>query len=449
MLAPLDAFLAEHPLTETVDLLLPDLSGIPRGKRIPVAALKAALAGEAYFTTTLYALDSTGTNVEGSGIVWEEGDADRPLRLDARTLKPVPWRPGGAQILGGLADHDGSPYFADPRQIVAWVAERFRALGLRPVAALELEFYLLDREPGADGRPQLAVCERLGRRPTDTEVYLLERIEEQESFFELVERHAAVQEIAVKGALCEYAPGQHEVNLGHVDDMVLAADQALMLKRCVKAAARATGQRATFMAKPFEGHSGNGLHVHLSLYDAQGRNLFGETPEGEALLRHAVWGLQRLMPESMLLFAPNANSYRRLRPLTYAPTAPTWGWNNRTVALRIPPGPPSARRIEHRVAGSDANPYLVLAAVLAGVLHGLEAKGDPGEPVTGNAYEQAPPSLPLTWEEAIAAFRAGPVLPSYLGERFCRLYATCRAFERDRFHARVTPTEHEWYLASI
>jgi glutamine synthetase len=189
--------------------------------------------------------------------------------------------------------------------------------------------------------------------------------------------------------------------------------------------------------------------VHLSLYDRDGRNLFGETPEGDALLRHAVWGLQALMPESMLLCAPNANSYRRLRPLTYAPMAPTWGWNNRTVALRIPPSPAHARRIEHRVAGSDANPYLVLAAVLAGVLHGLERKGEPSEPVTGNAYEQVPPSLPLTWQEAIAAFSAGETLPTYLDPRFCRLYATCRAAERDRFHARVTPTEYEWYLAAV
>ena len=181
--------------------------------------------------------------------------------------------------------------------------------------------------------------------------------------------------------MCEFAPGQFEINLGHVEDMVLAADQGVMLKRCIKAAARATGQRATFMAKPFAEQSGSGLHIHLSLVDRDGRNLFGETPDGEQHLRHAVRGLQDLMAEAMLVFAPNANSYRRLRPLTYAPTAPTWGWNNRTVALRIPPGGPAARRIEHRVAGSDANPYLVLAAVLAGVLRGLEQREEPSEPM--------------------------------------------------------------------
>ena len=210
-----------------------------------------------------------------------------------------------------------------------------------------------------------------------------------------------------------------------------------------------TGQRASFMAKPFAQTSGSGLHIHLSLVDGDGRNLFGETAAGERTLRHAVCGLQALMPESMLIFAPNANSYRRLRPATYAPTAPTWGYNNRTVALRIPPGPASARRVEHRVAGADANPYLVLAAVLAGVLHGLEKQGEPTSPTAGNAYAERKIGLPLTWEDAIRTFRSGTVLRSYLGERFCDLFANVREAECRRFHARITPTEYAWYLTAV
>ena len=291
----------------------------------------------------------------------------------------------------------------------SWPA-RFAPLGLTPVAALEFEFYLVDQAPGEHGQPQVPHSDRLGRRPAETEVFTPERMDDQEAFFELVDRYCEAQELPVKGALCEFAPGQFEINLGHVDDMVLAADQGVMLKRCIKAAARATGQRATFMAKPFAEQSGSGLHIHLSLVDCDGRNLFGETADGERHLRHAIRGLQDLMPETMLVFAPNANSYRRLRPLTYAPTAPSWGWNNRTVALRIPPGGPPARRVEHRVAGSDANPYLVLAAVLAGVLRGLKCREEPSEPIVGNAYAQGLPELPLTWEAAIAAFRDGQQL---------------------------------------
>ena len=420
-----------------------------RGKRLPAATVRSALAGEAFFTTTVYSIDTPGANVAESGLVWEEGDADRHLRLDPTTLRPVPWRAGGAQILGGMDEPDGSAFFADARALVARLADRFAAVGLRPVAALEFEFYLIDAHGGEQGAPLVPHSERLDRRPSETEVFAPERMEDQEPFLELVEHYCEAQELPVKGALCEFAPGQFEINLGHVDDMLLAADQGAMLKRCIKAAARGTGQRATFMAKPFADHSGSGLHVHLSLIDELGRNLFGETPDGERRLRHAICGLQDLMPEAMLVFAPNANSYRRLRPLTYAPTAPTWGWNNRTVALRIPPGGAAARRIEHRVAGSDANPYLVLAAVLAGVLDGLERGREPTDPIVGNAYDQSPINLPLTWEAAIAAFAAAERLPHWFGDRFCRLFRAVRQGERDRFHARITPTEYEWYMTTV
>jgi glutamine synthetase len=186
--------------------------------------------------------------------------------------------------------------------------------------------------------------------------------------------------------------------------------------------------------------------VHVSLVTADGDNLFARD---EQALRHAIAGLQATMAEAMLLCAPNANSYRRLRPLSYAPTAPTWGHNNRTVALRIPAGSPAARRIEPRVAGADANPYLVLAAVLAGMHHGLSHELAPDAPITGNAYAQAAPSLPLSWDRALEAFAAATVLPGYLGEKLWRLYAACRAAERDRFADVITPTEYAWYLKTV
>ena len=446
---PLDDFLREHPLTDSLDVLVPDLAGVLRGKRLPPSAVRSALAGESFFTTTVYSIDTPGANVAESGLVWEEGDADRTLRLDPATLRPVPWRPGGAQILGGLAEPDGTGFFADPRHVLAELARRFPPLGLQPVAALEFEFYLIDEEAAADGGPLVPHSPRVGGRPAETEVFAPERMDDQGPFFELVQRYCEAQDLPVKGALCEFAPGQFEINLGHVADMVLAADQGVMLKRCIKAAARATGQRATFMAKPFAEQSGSGLHVHLSLVDAQGRNLVGEAADGEQRLRHAVRGLQELMAESMLVLAPNANSFRRLRPHTDAPTAATWGWNNRTVALRIPPGGPAARRIEHRVAGSDANPYLVLAAVLAGVLEGMARQREPDAPIVGNAYAQAPVQLPLTWEAAISAFKKAERLPEWFGQRFCKLFAAIRQGERDRFHRRITPTEYEWYLTTV
>lgn len=445
----LAAFLADNPLIQTVDVILPDLVGIARGKRFDIGELRAALGGEALFSSTLYALDTTGANVDRSGLVWEEGDADRPIRLDQETLAPVPWAPDRAQVLGGLADFDGGPFFADPRALLGRVAEGFRKLDLAPVMALELEFYLLDPALDAEGLAQLPASPRLGRRPRESEVYSFDRLREIEPFLELVAAYCEAQDIPAKGAVAEFAPGQFEVNLRHVHDPVRAADHALLFKRCVKAAALESGFRACFMAKPFALTSGSGLHIHLSLEDGHGRNALADGDAGERLLRHAVWGLQQVMAESMLVFAPNVNSYRRLQPLSYAPTAPSWGLNNRTVALRVPAGPRAARRIEHRAPGADANPYLATAAMLAGVLHGLEHRGDPGPPMTGNAYEKARRSVPTNWPEALLAFERGSLLRRHFGDRFCALYAACRRAELERFEARPTPLDFEWYLSAV
>jgi glutamine synthetase len=426
----------------TIDLILPDLAGIARGKRLSIEAFEAAIASGLTFASSVYGIDASGQNVDASGLIWEEGDADRPCLIDWTTLAPVPWRAGGAQVLAGLGDHAGGAFFADPRARLAGVAARFQALRLRPVCALELEFYLL-AQPGA---------RRAGSAPkapqdmAPGQVYGLDQLDEREAFLSRLAEFCAAQGVPAKSAVSEYAPDQFEVNLGHLPDPVRAADHGFLLKRAVRAAARADGLLATFMAKPLARQASSGLHVHVSLIGEDGANLFAHD---ERALEHAIAGLQATMAEAMLLCAPNANSYRRLRPLSYAPTAPTWGHNNRTVALRIPTGSPSARRIEHRVAGADANPYLVLAAVLAGIHHGLTHQLEPDAPITGNAYDQVGPSLPLCWESALEAFAAATVLPGYLGEKFCRLYRACRAAERDRFADVITPTEYAWYLHAV
>ena len=442
-------FFADHPLVEHADLLLPDLVGIPRGKRIPKADLISAFNGGSIFTSSLYSLDTTGSNVDRSGLVWEEGDADRPLFLEPRTLCEVPWRDGSCQVVGELTDHDGSPFPYSPRTVLADVVSRFKALGLRPCAALEFEFYLIERSPDPEGFPTLPHLERFGRHAREGEVWTHETLDDFAPFFGRVEQWCDRQQLPYKGVVSEYAPSQFEVNLGHGTDLVEVADQGIMFKRLIKAAATASGQRATFMAKPFPKTAGSGFHVHVSLLDREGRNVFGETEQGDATLKRCVAGLQRLLAPSMLAFAPNANSYRRYRLLSYAPNTGTWGWNNRTVAFRIPAGSAKARRIEHRVAGADANPYLVLASVLAGMLDGLLKGGDPGKPIVGNAYEQVPASIPITWEDAIEAMENKSPLHDYLGAEFCRVYSTCRDVERERFMMRITPTEYEWYLSMV
>lgn len=440
------AFVERHPATATVDLILPDLVGIARGKRLTAAGFASGLEGGLSLPGSLYGMDSTGANVDASGLVWEEGDPDRPCRVDPSTFAPVPWRPGGAQVLAGLGDPDGGPSFADPRALLGAVASRLADLGLQPVCALELEFYLLDPRPGRDGRARPLSRQADAAKAHAGQLYGLDAVDEQDAFFACLAEYCDAQALPAKGAASEYATGQYEVNLGHVADPLRAADHAFLLKRAIKAAAREVGALATFMARPFEERTGSGMHVHVSLVERDGRNHFAKD---RAALGHAIAGLQATMAESMLLCAPNANSYRRLRPLSYAPLAATWGHDNRTVALRVPSGPPAARRVEHRLAGADASPYMVLAAVLAGMHHGLANRLEPGPPTRGNAYAEAPPDLPVSWERAQAAMAAAVVLPGYLGEAFWRLYQACRAAERARFEEVVTPLEHSWYLRAV
>jgi glutamine synthetase len=439
------AFLERHPDVETVDLLIPDLAGIARGKRVLAKGFAGLLESGITFASSVYGMDGTGSNVEASGLIWEEGDADRPCALDPSPFAPVPWREGGAQVLARLLDHDGGAFFGDPRAALARVADRFQADGLRPVTALELEFYLIEPELDREGRPR-PVSRGDGGTSSEGQVYGIDELAERDAFLACLQRFAAAQDLPVKGAVSEYSPGQYEINLGHGDDPVRSADHAFLLKRAIKAAARAVGCAATFMAKPFAARSSSGLHVHVSLWDRRGRNLFARD---EQALRHAIAGLQATMAEAMLLFAPNANSYRRLRPLSYAPLAPTWGFNNRTVALRVIGENGTTRRIEHRTAGADANPYLALAAVLAGVHHGLEQGLEPDAPVSGSAYHKVAPNLPLSWEAAIAALERAAILPGYLGADFCRLYGVCRQAERERFEDRITPAEYAWYLRTV
>ena len=221
------------------------------------------------------------------------------------------------------------------------------------------------------------------------------------------------QGIPVTTVISEYGAGQFEINLQHQDNPLVAADHAALLRRAVQATARQIGYDATFMSKPFAGESGNGLHVHLSLVNEAGENVFdSRRDDGETLLGHAVAGLQQTLHEAMAFFAPNLNAYRRFRPDEFTPVTRDWGENNRSVAIRIPPTADSgARRLEHRVSGAEANPYLVTAAVLAGVHHGITNKLDPGEKHTGNAGAEVDENLPLTLWDALSAITEAEILP--------------------------------------
>jgi len=219
-------------------------------------------------------------------------------------------------------------------------------------------------------------------------------------------------------------------------------------KRLVKGVAARHGLQACFMAKPFGDRSGSGLHMHVSLADAQGNNLYAsEDPTGTPLMRHSIAGMMDRMRESLALFCPNANSFRRFQANSYAPLALTWGVNNRTVSLRVPGGPASTRHIEHRVCGADANPYLAAAAILAGIRHGIRGKLDPGAPVTGNGYAQAKEFLPTDWLAALRALEGSAWAREAFGAEFLKVYLAIKQVEYAQFMGEVGEQDWRWFLS--
>ncbi len=229
-----------------------------------------------------------------------------------------------------------------------------------------------------------------------------------------------------------------------------AADDAVLYKRAAKGVALRHGCEATFMAKPFADMAGSGMHLHVSVNDTKDKNIMAsEAPEGAAPVKHAIGGMKALLAESMAIYAPNANSFRRFKANSYAPVAPTWGVNNRTVSFRVPAGAPNTRHIEHRVAGADAHPALALAALLAAVHHGLSNKIDPGPAIVGDGYAQAAASgekIPVNWFAAVDRFAESELLKDYLGERFVRMYSIVKRTEQERFQSVISDVDYDWYL---
>lgn len=435
-----------YPDITGITMFFSDLNGVPRGKRLPRENLDKAFAGGVRMPISSLCVDIWGTDVPEMAI--ETGDADGVCLPTDRGLVPVLWTsPPGAYLPMSVYYDDSSPCPGDARHALGRILERYRALELTPVVALELEFYLLSVREGRPEPPRSPVTRQ------SLEFDGLHSVDELEHFGAFVEEvYAACQKQGVSAdtALSEFGVGQFEINLKHVPDALQAADEAVLLKRIIRGVARKHGFAATFMAKPYAGMSGNGCHVHFSLLDADGSNVFDNGGEsGTDRLRHAVAGLIETMPDMMTIFAPHMNSYRRMRSESYAPTVPVWGYENRTTALRIPAGDPSAKRIEHRVAGADANPYLVVAAVLGTALQGMEKGSMPPEPITGNAYASATPPIECGWRESLAVFEHSPAVADLFDPLIVKMMAALKKQEIARFSNQITEFELNSYLESV
>ena len=437
-----------------MELLVPDVLGILRGKRIRRASFEKTADEEFWFCAGTVLMSVLGDVLPGM-IGDNDGDPDVPCRLVPGSIAPVPWAgQPSAQAMFRMFEENGEPFFADPRAVLERSVAPLKKMGLSIVMATELEFYLLDAKSGKPA-PKQARVPGTGRPQPGPQVYHPDDLQEIEPFLDDLYQYCEAQGIPADTATSEFAPAQFEINLLHVDDAVLACDHAVLLKRAVKAAARKHGFVACFMAKPFAEDSGNGLHVHMSLVDRHGNNYFSHgrdklaAPPFSARLRHAVGGLLKTMPEATAIFAPVANSYRRLLPENFAPVEPNWGVNHRAVSVRIPQADSNNLRFEHRVAGADANPYLVTAAIAAGVHHGLKHKCDPGRMVKEGESISLRVGIPDRWDYALDEFARGKVLPEYLGKEFCKYYLLHRRGECRQFHNTISPLDFDWYLRAI
>ncbi len=451
----LRSFMKRYQGTDSMELLIADLSGVLRGKRIRGIEFAKVFRDGFCLPGGTVLLNTLGDTVPGMAWSGDDGDPDALATVVEGSLAPVPWaRKPTAQALYRLYLRSGEPFFADPRAVLERAMQPLQKMTLKIVMAAELEFYLLDAKTDRP-TPRTSLVPGIGRPQPGPQVYHPDDLWDIENFLNDLNDVCAAQNIPTGTTTSEFAAGQFEINLHHVDDPVLACDHAVLLKRAIKAVARQHGFVACFMAKPFAEDSGSGMHVHMSLLDSNGKNYFSQgkekmaSPPYSARLRHAVGGLAKTMADATAIFAPNANSYRRLRPDMFAPVEPNWGANHRNVAIRIPVSDEKNLRFEHRTSGADANPYLVTAAILAGVHHGLKNRCDPGRMVKEGEVITLKQKLPNRWDAAIDKFSRSKVLREYFGAEYCKAYALNRRDELRRFHDVVSDTDFDWYMRAV
>ncbi len=425
-----------------------DLNGQMRGKRVPPSYAEKLDKGAVRMPLSALNVDLWGADIEGSPLVFESGDADGVLLPTDRGPVPMPWLATPTALVPmSLHNDDETPFAGDPRHALSAVLARYAAKGWSVVAATELEFTLLD----ASGDQPQPPFNPITKRKLDNESVLsMSEMDAFDAFFTELYDGCEAMGIPAQTTISESGIGQFEINLNHQDAM-RCADDTWLFKALVRGLARKHGFAATFMAKPYINDAGNGMHVHFSVVDAQGRNVFDNGgPDGTGELRSAVAGCLAAMPGSTLIFAPHGNSYTRLVPGAHAPTGACWAYENRTAAIRIPGGAPVARRIEHRVAGGDINPYLMLAAVLGAALIGIEDAMQPPAPITGNAYEiDGLPQLAPDWSSAVTAFENDPVVARIFPGDLIRNMAMTKRQEIARFADR--PANEHWlsYLEAV
>ena len=445
-------FLDENPELEKIEFIYVDFNGIPRGKNASPKTLLKASEGGLKMPISSYVLDVWGDNPKGTGLVMS-GDGDAICRIVESSLAITPWSSRNtAQCIVSMEDGNGDAIYADPRNVLNSILSRFKNLGLRPVIAPEMEFYLIDKQLQKNGHPQMPLIPGTNRRYEEVQLLNLSEMDDFEEFFELVEKSAISLGIPAETAIKECAPGQFEINLLHHDDALLMADQAFLMKRLIKNCARKFNLNATFMAKPFSEEAGNGMHAHLSIIDKDGKNIFkvNKNKQPEGVFASAIAGLLKNAPDFLSFYAPHSNSYRRLvHNADHAPTTLSWGNENRTALVRLPEASNNATRLEFRLPSADSNPYLVFASILASVLNGIENEFNLEKETIGNAHAQHEPELGITWREAVHKTSVSSVVKEFFGDRFQQSYQCVKESEIKRFESTITDFEYNSYLRHL
>ena len=428
-----------------------DSNGIMRGKVLPASGLEKLFSDGVFLPASVFGTDATGESVSETGLVWEKGDVDFRWMPVPDTFFILPGSDGrDAAVMIQMMEDDGTPHPLDPRSILQSVVAKLADRDILPVIAPELEFYLIDRKNDSLGMGQAAQVPDLGRPQETNQIYGIDSYDEFRPLLEAIKSACHDVSVGADTAITEYGRGQFEINLIHRDDPVRACDEAALLRHLCRRVARQHGADVTFMGKPFAEDTGSGFHLHASLWNGEGINILreddGQQPWDHPNMRFAAGGMAGFLGESMAVFAPNANAWRRIQPGHYAPTDRSWGYNNRTVTFRIPPGDAKARRLEHRSGSADVNPYLATALILAAMAEGLEKNIEPPQMITGNAYD-APDreGLPDTWLDALSLFEQSDFIGTWLGEGYRKVFAETKKYERRIFEGHITPLEWAWY----
>jgi glutamine synthetase len=444
--------MASNPASPRIEILLVGMNGDLRGKQIPLEAEKKVWDGTVRLPSSTQSLDIWGDdNDDITGLSLSVGDPDGICLPDRRSLAPMPWAPEGSkQVLSTMHEFDGTPSFMDPRAILAALLKRFDERGLTPVVATELEFYVIEDDWRETGRPRPPASLMYRGEPNGFQLYDMRAVDALDDYLQTVRAWAKLQDLPADATTAEFGPGQFEINLLHRADALAAADDCIYLKRIAEQAARKHGLKSTCMAKPYAEHAGSGLHVHASIVDRDGNNVLDARGGDPVRLKSVCAGMLKTMRDAQLIFAPFANSYRRFQPGSFAPVDIDWGYGHRGTAVRIPDAQGPAARIEHRVAGADVNPYLLLTAILGGMLLGLDETLDPG-PATEPGKEPPAGTNKLTHDflTAVEEFSASPFIADVFGARYQKLYGDTKRKEAITHLRTVSDFDYQTYLPRI